>query len=771
MSAAAIIRNFKNLFDVTWGTPSNGAVPTWNATSEKLEMVVPASNHTHAASDIVSGTLSVLRGGTGTATIAAGDLLYGSAANTLSTLAGNGTATTKVLRMVVGVPTWMDFTAANLNDAVTLPRLASDNTFSGSNSFTASTVTIDRSAVANSLEPIARFKHQFAPLRDAGNAIINAGGEFYHDETQAVRFNSHDQLVNFHGYHAYNGSNNLIVRTGLQHETGYLTSPGGSEVNTEWYYLQQRAGLGPNSQCRHFFHGHNQETGENGAWTYCIGGTFNIVKFDNTQVNSWGLTLVSVDSTTNRVNIANASTRIGGGVSIGSTFYNTTPPTDGAIILGRVGIGLDAASPNRLLSVCLNGNGVIAGFGANGVQDLITVAYNSSSESVITGSSYGSTVLAAGSGRDIILRTSGGSVTIPAGTLTASKPLTITQTWNNAGVTFNPLLVNVTDTASAAASLLADFQVAGTSKCKVDKAGTITLASSVVAGGVVVAGTQLRCTNGVNTNSTTPLKIQSIAIGGTSSSTQAFIGGYTNAASAATHTVLELSPTYNQTGTAGSTDIKIVRTEMALGSGAHAFIDCYYGALGTTQGFVVRPKGYGGGGAYPGMSLPVDGSYFVMCNTAIVDAGGGFTIASDGNGALNLRKTGNNGATAGIVIGTSNARTNTSGTVNTAKVDSVYNQASGTGCINTDLQITRTETSLGSSPGKQRFFNCTQGSTDRFWVYNDGRMVASSPNSAIADASLNNGMFSFYANEAGDQLVVKVKYSGGTVKTGTVTLS
>lgn len=144
MSAAAIIRNFKNLFDVTWGTPSNGAVPTWNATSAKLEMLVPTSNHTHAAADIVSGTFLVARGGTGLSAYAAGDLLYASDSNTLSALAGNGTATTKALTMTAGVPTWTDFAAANLNDAVTLPFLANDNIFTGQNTFAAGTITASK---------------------------------------------------------------------------------------------------------------------------------------------------------------------------------------------------------------------------------------------------------------------------------------------------------------------------------------------------------------------------------------------------------------------------------------------------------------------------------------------------------------------------------------------------------------------------------------------------------------------------------------------------
>lgn len=49
--------------------------------------------------------------------------------------------------------------------------------------------------------------------------------------------------------------------------------------------------------------------------------------------------------------------------------------------------------------------------------------------------------------------------------------------------------------------------------------------------------------------------------------------------SAGTQGALAISPTYNQTGTAGSTDLLINRTETALGSGLHNFIDCQVGGV------------------------------------------------------------------------------------------------------------------------------------------------------------------------------------------------
>ena len=52
----------------------------------------------------------------------------------------------------------------------------------------------------------------------------------------------------------------------------------------------------------------------------------------------------------------------------------------------------------------------------------------------------------------------------------------LAATWNASGTTFAAVKMNVTDTASAAGSLLLDLQVGGTSRFKVGKGGEITLA-------------------------------------------------------------------------------------------------------------------------------------------------------------------------------------------------------------------------------------------------------------------------------------------------------
>lgn len=74
----------------------------------------------------------------------------------------------------------------------------------------------------------------------------------------------------------------------------------------------------------------------------------------------------------------------------------------------------------------------------------------------------------------------GGDVSVVQGTITASAPmLNHTATWNSGGTTFTNMFSNVTDTASAAGSLLFDFQVGGASKANLTKAGALTLATAL----------------------------------------------------------------------------------------------------------------------------------------------------------------------------------------------------------------------------------------------------------------------------------------------------
>ena len=81
------------------------------------------------------------------------------------------------------------------------------------------------------------------------------------------------------------------------------------------------------------------------------------------------------------------------------------------------------------------------------------------------------------------------TLAVVGGTHTTSQPvISTTETWNAAGVVFTHLKTNVTNTASAAGSLLADLQVGGVSQFNVDKAGKATPIGGVTVGPATQAG-------------------------------------------------------------------------------------------------------------------------------------------------------------------------------------------------------------------------------------------------------------------------------------------
>ena len=81
------------------------------------------------------------------------------------------------------------------------------------------------------------------------------------------------------------------------------------------------------------------------------------------------------------------------------------------------------------------------------------------------------------------------ALTVTGATVTTSKPvMDLSQTWNAAGVTFTGVKVNVTDTASAAASRLQDWQVGGTTKAYFATAATAMPSSTVGSAASFIGG-------------------------------------------------------------------------------------------------------------------------------------------------------------------------------------------------------------------------------------------------------------------------------------------
>ena len=71
-----------------------------------------------------------------------------------------------------------------------------------------------------------------------------------------------------------------------------------------------------------------------------------------------------------------------------------------------------------------------------------------------------------------------GGIVSTLGAITVDTPaLSATQTWNNAAVAFKGIFLNVTNTASAAASSLIDLQVAGASQFSVTTGGLLAVDS------------------------------------------------------------------------------------------------------------------------------------------------------------------------------------------------------------------------------------------------------------------------------------------------------
>lgn len=94
----------------------------------------------------------------------------------------------------------------------------------------------------------------------------------------------------------------------------------------------------------------------------------------------------------------------------------------------------------------------------------------------------------------------GTTLTATQGTLSGSSipAYTHTATWSNVATTFVDDFRNITDTNSAAGSLLAQWQVGGSDKFSITKAGLVTIAAGLVSSGQI-NGTNFYATNNTNT--------------------------------------------------------------------------------------------------------------------------------------------------------------------------------------------------------------------------------------------------------------------------------
>lgn len=141
-------------------------------------------------------------------------------------------------------------------------------------------------------------------------------------------------------------------------------------------------------------------------------------------------------------------------------------------------------------------------------------------------------------------QTATSALTLTQGTITSSTPfVNHTATWNNSAGTFVNFKSNVTDTDSAAASLLADFQVGGTSRFKIGKTGNTTI------------------TQGTLTTTVTPWLNHTATWNDAGTTHQGILSNVTNTNSAAASTLIDL-----QVG--GTSQFKVTRAGIATTAGA-----------------------------------------------------------------------------------------------------------------------------------------------------------------------------------------------------------
>jgi hypothetical protein len=114
--------------------------------------------------------------------------------------------------------------------------------------------------------------------------------------------------------------------------------------------------------------------------------------------------------------------------------------------------------------------------GANTTAGTLTGNWTLSAGSLLAASTAGTVTTAAQANITSVGTLTG--LSVASGALTATTPISITQTWNNSSVAFTGIKQNITNSNSAVGSFLLDLQVGGTSQFTVGRNGSIVVGQS-----------------------------------------------------------------------------------------------------------------------------------------------------------------------------------------------------------------------------------------------------------------------------------------------------
>ena len=162
-----------------------------------------------------------------------------------------------------------------------------------------------------------------------------------------------------------------------------------------------------------------------------------------------------------------------------------------------------------------------------------------------------------GSTNRFVVDTFSGATDITTPALSAADTvLNIASTWNNGSNKFDAIKVNVTNTASAATSLLLDLQVGGASKFKVGLDGTVTTPGDNIIGGDLVVTGDLAVNGGdITTTATTfnLLEANATTVNAFGAATAIDIGATSGTATINNPTVVGTQTTQNLWNTVATT--------------------------------------------------------------------------------------------------------------------------------------------------------------------------------------------------------------------------